>query len=374
MEILPQKNRQGIRLQFSVGGERFSFSPLKGGKWESKRDRNLVAAIGTKIVNDILAGAFDPSLEKYRHKFCTENAGEKFSQKSSKICWLEIWDRFVKSLKLSAATAADHYACVRAAIVKAGNPGILNIEWLLGRTDWAASTFNRRVSMLNRCASWALAQKLISKNPLAEIQGRSQTLEEEEQAEGKKKPFNAVEVAQIIEYFYQKHPTYAPFVEFLLFSGVRTGEAVGLRWQDVDLEKRTVAIEQSISRERGGYKKIAKRPKTNQSRRKLKMSQRVYELFLKIQPQSVLGSSLVFHSPQGFAIDHGNFRSRFWEPALKLLNIPYRKPYATRHTLLSEAIEAGLTVPQVAAIAGHKDGRMVMQHYGRTINQAQLPD
>ena len=46
----------------------------------------------------------------------------------------------------------------------------------------------------------------------------------------------------------------------------------------------------------------------------------------------------------------------------------------TRHTLLSEALESGLTIPQVAAIAGHKDGRMILQHYGRVINQVQLPD
>lgn len=374
MEILPQQNRQGIRLQFSVGGERFSFSPLKGGKWESKRDRQLVAAIGTKIVNDILAGAFDPSLEKYRHKFYAENAGEKFLLKSSKVFWLEAWDGFVKSLKLKPATAADHYACVRAAIVKAKNPYISNTEWLTARSDWAASTFNRRLSMLQKCVNWAIDQKIISKNPLTEIQGRSQSLAEEEKAESKKAPFNGEEVSKIIEHFYQKHPTYAPFVEFLLFSGVRTGEAVGLRWQDVDLKRRTVAIEQSISRERGGYRKIAKRPKTNQSRRILKMSQRIYDLFLKIQLEGILGSNLVFRSPQGYAIDHGNFRSCFWGPALKFLEIPYRKPYATRHTLLSEAIEAGLTVPQVAAIAGHKDGRMILQHYGRVINQVQLPE
>ena len=372
MDIKPQKNRKAIRLQFTVESVRFSFSPIPGARWENKRDRNSVAAIGVKIQNDILAGNFDPTLEKYRHKSCGQIALEKVQRQ--KIHWLEIWDDFVKSLKLPANTAADHYACVRAMFVRAGNPIITDVEWLATRTDLSASTFNRRVSMLQKCVAWAIDKKIIVKNPLAEIEARSQTLTEEYQAEAKKKPFSGEEVTKIIEYFYQKHPTYAPFVEFLLFSGVRTGEAVGLRWQDVDLERRTIAIEQSISRKRGGYKKIAKRPKTLQSRRQLKMSVRIYELFLKIQSKSNLETDLVFKSPQGCAIDHGNFRTSYWTPALKNLGIAYRKPYATRHTLLSEAIEAGLTVPQVAAIAGHKDGRMILQHYGRVINQVQLPD
>ncbi|MEG4007122.1 site-specific integrase [Microcoleus sp. Pol11C1] len=374
MEILPQQNRQGIIVRFSVGGDRFSFSPLKGGKWESKRDRDLVAAIGTKIVNDILAGAFDPTLEKYRHKFCNHNATEAKSIKTSKLRWLEIWDNFVASLKLSKATAADHYACVRAMIVKADNPYVSETDWLIERTDLAASTFNRRASMLQKCVTWAIEQKIIFKNPLAGVETRSQTWEEEEKTEAVKAPFNSAEVVKIIEYFYQKHPSYGPFVEFLLFSGVRTGEAVGLRWKDIDLEKRIVAIEQSVSRERGGYKKVAKRPKTLQSRRILKMSDRIYELFLKIGDSEKLDNELVFKSAKGCEIDHGNFRCKYWKPGLEQLEIPYRKPYATRHTLLSKALESGSTIPQVAAIAGHKDGRMILQHYGRVINQVQLPD
>ena len=373
MDIKPQKNREAIRLQFTVEGVRFSFSPIPRARWENKRDRNSVAAVGVKIQNEILAGNFDPTLEKYRHKSCGQIALEK-QRHRKRIHWLEIWDDFVKSLKLPASTKADHYACVRA-MLKVANPLITEIDWLLARTpDLSATTFNRRMSMLKRCVIWAIEQKIITQNPLVGVEARSQTLAEEEKAESKKAPFNAAEVAKIIEYFYQKHLTYAPFVEFLLFSGVRTGEAVGLRWQDVSLEKRTIAIEQSISRKRGGYEKIAKRPKTLQSRRILKMSIRIYELFSKIQSESNLGAELIFKSPQGFPIDHGNFRTNFWIPALKNLGIPYRKPYATRHTLLSEAIEAGLTVPQVAAIAGHKDGRMILQHYGRVINQVQLPE
>ena len=376
MNIAPSKNRDAIRLQFTVEGVRFSFSPVPGGKWENKHDRQLATAIANKIENDVRAGNFDSTLQKYRHNaFCTQSTGSKVPERrTDKTCWLEIWDGFVKSLRLAPATAADHYACVRAQILKAQNPLVTEVGWFTDRADLAASTFNRRLKMLAKAADWAIDQKKITRNPLAGIEGRSQTWAEEEQEESKKAPFNAVEVSRIISYFYEKHPSYAPFVEFLLFSGVRTGEAVGLRWCDVDLEKQTIAIEQSLSRERGSYRKVAKRPKTLQSRRLLKMSVRVYELFLKIKNDIFGEKELVFKSPKGCEIDHGNFRSSYWKPALTALDIAYRKPYATRHTLLSVALESGYSVPQVAAIAGHKDGRMIVQHYGRQINQPTLPE
>jgi integrase len=170
----------------------------------------------------------------------------------------------------------------------------------------------------------------------------------------------------------QWHPVYAPFVRFLLFSGVRTGEAVGLTWENIDLDKRLVHIRQSISRERGKYQKVKKNPKTRQSDRSLKMSVRVYGLLVSLVPESQSG--LVFKSPKGKIIDHGNFRIQCWKPTLLALAIPYRKPYATRHTLLSQALEDGMTIPQVAQIAGHRDGKMILQHYGHVINQPQLPD
>lgn len=90
------------------------------------------------------------------------------------------------------------------------------------------------------------------------------------------------------------------------------------------------------------------------------MSDRVFDLLVLIKPQNINPAEFVFKSPTGCVIDHGKFRACYWKPALEQLGIPYRKPYATRHTLLSEALEQGLTVPQVAQIAGHKDGRMIM--------------
>lgn len=370
MNINPSKDRKAIRLQFTIEGARFSFSPLPGGKWENKRDRQLVAAIATKIENDILAGNFDPSLERYRHRLSAAQSPLQ-PKASPKVCWLELWDAWVVFLDLPISTAADHYACVRAMLVKAENPSLENIEWLQVSV-LAASTFNRRLSMLRSCLVWAIDEGLTKENSLKKIRSRVTTEQERQLSDDKKAPFSDLEIQKILNHVDLFYPTYAPFVRFLLFSGVRTGEAVGLIWENIDLEKRLIFIRQSVSRERGGYKKIRKNPKTRDSVRTLKMSNRVFDVLSSVVISN--NCDLIFKSPRGQIIDHGNFRTQCWKPALLALNIPYRKPYATRHTLLSQALESGLSVPQVAQIAGHRDGKMILQHYGHVINQPQLPE
>lgn len=371
MNIKPSKDRQGIRLQFTVESAPFSFAPLKGGKWENKRDRQLVAAIATKIENDILAGHFDPSLEKYRHRSGAEIPLVR-SNKERDLKWLDIWDKWVGSLQLPLHTASDHYACVRAMIVKAENPPLDDVDWLL-IAQLGTSSFNRRLSMLRSCLRWAVEEGLTKCDPLKKVRSRLITELERQSSESKTAPFSDLEIQRILRHIDEFYSSYGPFVRFLFFSGARTGEVVGLTWENIDLEKRLIFIRQSISRQRGGYEKISKSPKTKESIRTLMMSNRIFDLLKSIATEEDV-CGLIFKSPKGRIIDHGNFRTQCWMPTLRDLNIPYRKPYATRHTLLSQALESGLSVPQVAQIAGHRDGKMIVQHYGHVINRPCLPE
>lgn len=270
MQIIPRKDKKAIILRFTVEGIRFSFHPIPSGKWENKRDRKLAEAIATKIENDAAAGNFDPSLDRYRHKVTPENVSCQKAT-SENLTWLEIWDDWTNSLNLKPHTKADHYQCVQRSIEKSGNPLIRDTRWL-ENMDLAASTFNRRFSMLRSAVAHAIKSGKIFTDPLAKVVTRESTLEEEEVVESKKQPFTNLEISQIILSFEKRHPSYASFVEFLLYTGTRTGEAVGIRWKDIDLEKRLISITQTITRERGGYKKTRKRPKTLQSIRSLKMS------------------------------------------------------------------------------------------------------
>ncbi|MBW4638969.1 MAG: hypothetical protein KME05_12170 [Gloeocapsa sp. UFS-A4-WI-NPMV-4B04] len=50
----------------------------------------------------------------------------------------------------------------------------------------------------------------------------------------------------------------------------------------------------------------------------------------------------------------------------------YRPQYNTRHTFISMALEAGLTVPQVASLVGNSP-TIILRHYAGCLSQVTVP-
>lgn len=83
---------------------------------------------------------------------------------------------------------------------------------------------------------------------------------------------------------------------------------------------------------------------------------------------------LVFTSPTGKAIDDQNFKNRAWKSVLTRLEIDYRKPYTTRHTLISHALDLGMNPVMVAQLTGH-DVQTLYENYAGIVNsKPKLPD
>src|SRR4029077_18865098 len=61
-----------------------------------------------------------------------------------------------------------------------------------------------------------------------------------------------------------------PIVSFLLGTGARRGEALALRWGDVNLQKNVVRIERSLEQTKGSL--VVKSPKTRNGRRSVTIS------------------------------------------------------------------------------------------------------
>lgn len=364
--IVPVNNNGSIQLKFSVKGKRYSLNPVPSGDYDNKRDMAIAQSVAVKIQNDILAGVFDPTLDRYRPNPSQEKKplNSLLLKSKGKITQLlTVWDAWVETLDLSPATKADHYEMVRRMLLKA-NPTISEIEWFT-TAQIAPSTFNKRLGYLKSCFRWAIAQNFVVCNPFEVVKSRKA-------AKPQIKPFTQNEMKAIITEFDCKYPHYVPFVTFLFMTGVRTGEAIGLQWNHINFVRSEIIICESLSKDRAGngYRKVRKDTKTG-SVRYLPMSSDLRALLEGLKPGKP--DELVFKSAWGCVIDAGNFRDD-WQKVLTNLGIPYRKPYTARHTLLSHAIEQGIPITGVAYIAGHADTRMVMQTYGHMINRPPLPD
>lgn len=374
-QINPINNHGSIQLKFSVGGKRYSFAPIPGGDYNNARDIATAKAIATKISNDIISGYFDPTLDRYR---LSSNKKSETIDKSLGIdnteaistrgySFINIWDAWVLTLELPAATRADHYEMIRRMIVRA-NPALNDTQWLTS-ADIASSTYNKRLSYIKRCCEWAIIEGHLESNAFADLKPRKSDKPEV-------RPFTTTEIQAILKGFTDLAPQYRTFVSFLFLTGTRLSEAIGLQWQNVEFDRNEVVIRESLSKDRtsNGYKRLRKKTKTG-SIRYLTLSEPLRNLLLSIRDlkPDAEPTSLVFTSPKGSHIDSGNFRS-IWVKVLSAVDVPYRKIHTIRHTMISHAIDQGVSLTGVAYLAGHKDSRMIVSTYSHIINRPSLPD
>lgn len=89
-----------------------------------------------------------------------------------------------------------------------------------------------------------------------------------------------------MNYLYS-HPEYAgwkPVITVLIGTGMRIGECLGLRWEDIDMKKRTISVNHNITYrkiEKGGENLHVNTPKTQAGWRTIPMIQEVYDAFLE---------------------------------------------------------------------------------------------
>lgn len=360
-EIKPINNNGAIQLKFTFAGKRYSLNPLPGGQYTNPRDLNTAKAVASQIQNDILAGHFDNTLNRYRIAPKADKEAKK-----EPVTLLTIWDAWVEQLNLPVATKAHHYKAIRQQIIKA-NPLLTDASWFIQST-LGASTFNQRLGYLKACGTWAVSQGQVETNPYAALKPRKATPKEI-------KPFTEIEIKAILDGFEKLAPHYCPFVKFLLATGVRTSEAIGLRWRHVDLNKGEVVIQESLSRDwaGNGYQRVRKETKSG-GIRYLYLPQELIGVLEAIKPAITAPDALVFTTVKGKPIDDGNFRERYWVKVLAHVGVAYRHPYTTRHTTASHGLEQGLPITSMAYLLGHKDTTMVSKTYGHLVNRPKLPD
>lgn len=137
-------------------------------------------------------------------------------------------------------------------------------------------------------------------------------------------------------------PAAVAAVRFLALTGWRSGEALTLRWQDVDLARRTATLPDT---------------KTGKSLRPL--AHAACDLLRSLPRMG--DSALVFPATRGAGAMTG-FR-KLWARIAKLGELPADvSPHVLRHSFASLAADLGYSEPTIAALIGHK-GQSVTSRY-----------
>lgn len=171
-------------------------------------------------------------------------------------------------------------------------------------------------------------------------------------------PFNLDEVNRIIE---AVRPDFKDYFTVRFLTGMRTGEADGLKWKYVDFERRLIYVRETFTAGDEDY------TKNDSSQRDIRMSQPVYDALKRQQLATGKLSKFVFCNRDGKPIDLHNFCKRVWYPLLAHLGLEKRNPYQMRHTAATLWLAAGEAPEWIARQLGHTNTEMLFTVYSRFV-------
>ncbi|MBW4512479.1 MAG: tyrosine-type recombinase/integrase [Scytonematopsis contorta HA4267-MV1] len=326
--------------------------------------RNVAQSKARIIANDIITDNFDRTLNKYKPE----------DHRTDRWTAFELMQRFTESKR----TRLDSQTLTKYKIITQHLQEVFNNKIASEIKEGLAERFKEflllrqkpitvrdRLSVLKSCWNWAIKQELIPEfNPWIEtLRG----LKVPQKA--RPKPFTKAECQAIIEGFrnHQHYNHYTDYVEFMLLTGCRPAEAIGLQWKHLSDDCSLMWIGETLVR---GTRKGTK----NQKTRHVKLSKRVQAILLNRRGDNWEPEGLVFPGPKGAPMNDNNFCKRVWKKVLESVGVSYRKPYTTRSTLISHWLQHGENPVVIAQSTGH-DVKVLLDSYaGLVIHQPETPD
>lgn len=153
---------------------------------------------------------------------------------------------------------------------------------------------------------------------------------------------------------------YQNYFKVRFFSGMRSGEITGLRWEHIDFERRQILIRETIVRGKVEY------TKNDGSFRDIDMIAPLFDA-LKSQHEVTGKNDYVFCNTKGEHLDNRNVCNRVWYPMLDYLGLKRRRMYETRHTAATLLMASGENPEWVARQLGHVNTEMLFKVYSRFV-------
>lgn len=151
-------------------------------------------------------------------------------------------------------------------------------------------------------------------------------------------------------------PADRPLWAVAFYAGLRRGELIGLRWEDVDLASGVLRVQRGWDDMEGEIS-----PKSAQGRRNVPIPA-VLRDHLDQHRVAGDGEGRVFGTPRWVQGAGDRARTR-WEPA----GLPILTLHAARHTFASLMIAAGVNVKAISTYMGHANIAITLNLYGHLL-------
>ena len=221
----------------------------------------------------------------------------------------------------------------------------------------SAKTVRNINQVISSAMEFAKSQKLIRNNP---TDGCSLPKAEH-------KEMQTLSAEQLSAFFTEaKESGVYEFYYIALATGLRRGELLGLKWQDIDFENGILHIHRQVSRIDG---EVVEAPlKTKNSYRNVAIGADAVEI-LKAQKEK-MQSDYVFPSPTGGPISPDSVLHMLHR-VLNRAGLPKVRFHDLRHTFATLALQNGVDVKTVSGMLGHYSAGFTLDIYAHVTTTAQ---
>lgn len=222
-------------------------------------------------------------------------------------------------------------------------------------------------SILNRIMKYAVLLDIINTNPLDKvIKPKSKEVKKKDNCYTKDElnKFLSVAKKDSSQVFYILSHTIA-------YTGMRIGEALALKWSDINFTDKTISINHTLVTVDG--KKVLQTPKTKASKRIISVDQYTLKLlkewqleqkkaFFKLGKPYLHGDNFIFTNSFGELYFSNEIR-KIMSRLIKRNGLKQISPHGLRHTHASLLFESGIQPKEISDRLGHTNIKTTLDLY-----------
>jgi integrase len=234
----------------------------------------------------------------------------------------------------------------------------------------APATVHKLHVVLHKALKAAVSDGLIPRNPAASLK-LPRIIREEIN------PLNQKEARQLLE--AAGGDRLEALYVLALNTGMRQGELLALKWEDVDLERGVLRVCRTLSRRENAY--VLGEPKTKKSRRTIRLTAGAVRalrdhLSRQLEEMERMGSlyqpgGLVLATTTGTIINPSNLRNRSFKPLLKRAKLRPIRFHDLRHTCATLLLSKDVNPKVVSEMLGHTSVSITLDIYSHLLPEMQ---
>ncbi len=327
-------------------------------KWYSFKTRREAEAALAHLVGRVISGETTPSTKIRLAEF------------------LEVWLRDYVEAGVAPTTQASYRDTIRvhlaptlghAPLARLTPQAIQGYISDKSRQGLSPTTVRYHVAILHRSLAHALKWGLLTHNPADRV-------DLPRKARREIHVWDSEQVRLFLAEAKRGSPYYRLYLAAIT-TGMRQGELLGLRWQDLDLVAGVASVQQTLYRL--GKTLLVKEPKSNRSRRTVALAPILVKELRCIQDEQVarlreLGDAyqnhgLVFCQPNGKPLHAHNIVQRDFRRAMKRAGVPRIRFHDLRHCHATLLLQQGVHPKVVQERLGHSTISMTLDTYSHVV-------